>query len=168
MTNSTHEKLLFLDYFINTLKHGFLFIKYIYRALGSSLFRFFSDPISFACPKEIGERKGHPTLRPSASLCYSSSKASAQVNSIATSLTALALSEIGGGYLPVWFFSLGKQKKVAYLRRKGILPVYKFGCFRRMMQSLMNLRFGKGTISTDSHNVICTSGTTTHKIHITR
>ena len=37
------------------------------------------DPISFACPKEIGERKRHPTPRPSDSLRYSVNKASAEL-----------------------------------------------------------------------------------------
>ena len=44
-----------------------------------SIFSLLSDPISFAQPKEIGERKGCPTPRPTATLRYSSTKASAEL-----------------------------------------------------------------------------------------
>jgi hypothetical protein len=45
----------------------------------TSRFRATSDPISFAQPKEIGERKGCPTPRPTATLRYLSTKASAEL-----------------------------------------------------------------------------------------
>src|SRR5690606_33377546 len=43
-------------------------------------FRPAGDPISFAQPKEIGERKGCPLPRPAATLCYSTNQAAAQLS----------------------------------------------------------------------------------------
>ena len=42
-------------------------------------FRATSDPISFAQPKEIGERKGCPLPRPAATLRYSTNQAAAEL-----------------------------------------------------------------------------------------